>query len=119
LSLDARAYLQAVLAELDSQVRPATGWDDFVHWAEVVRTNVDLVMHEDDWKRGVVRIDGLQVQVTPKNRVGLTKLLFLLATPATPDSGPKMSLAWKSRICGRLWRSPWPGSTSGRIRIGD
>ena len=55
LSPDARAYLEAVLAELDSQVLPATGWDDFVHWSEVVRTNVNLVAQEDDWKRGVAK----------------------------------------------------------------
>lgn len=35
LSPEAKTHLQAVLAELDSQVALATGWDDFVRWAEV------------------------------------------------------------------------------------
>lgn len=38
---------------------------------------------------GAVRIDGLQVQVTPKNRVGLTKLLFLLGFARDPGFRPE------------------------------
>lgn len=55
LSTAARDYLSAVLAELDAQALPASGWDDFVRWAELVVSSADLVHTEDEWKRKVAR----------------------------------------------------------------
>ena len=44
-------------------------------------------------KVGAVRIDGLQVQVTPKDGVGLTRLLFLLGYAANPGFRPEDATA--------------------------
>lgn len=44
-------------------------------------------------KVGAVRIDNLQVQVTPKDGVGLTRLLFLLGYAANPGFRPEDATA--------------------------
>ena len=59
---------------------------------------------------GSVRIGGLQVEVRPKDKVGLTRLLFLLGYARDPGWRPEtVAGRTATTTCGRPWPSRWCG----------
>ena len=58
---------------------------------------------------GSVRIGGLQVQVRPKDKVGLTRLLFLLGYARDPGFREEGRGRPRRRPVAGAWPSPWSG----------
>lgn len=63
-------------------------------------------------KVGAVRIDDVQVQVTPKEKVGLTRLLFLLGYAADPGFRPET-------LVGREEQDLWPALAESLARLAE
>ena len=58
---------------------------------------------------GSVRMGGLQVEVRPKAKVGLTRLLFLLGYARDPGWRDDTVLAHRDDDLWPAWPSPWSG----------
>ena len=63
-------------------------------------------------KVGAVRIDDVQVQVTPKEKVGLTRLLFLLGYAADPGFRPET-------VVGLEEQDLWPALAESLARLAE
>ena len=63
-------------------------------------------------KVGAVRIDGLQVQVEPKEKVGLTRLLFLLGYASNPGFRPE-------DVVGVADQDLWPSLAESLARLAE
>ena len=76
---------------------------------------VEVRPERSEWRllpRGMVgstRIGELQVEVRPKKKVGLTRLLFLLGYASNPGFRPEDVEPRQTRTCGRRWPSRWRG----------